>query len=123
MVDRLEKQVRKERRDVTVLKAVIRNAPIGIVSLAEETGIPEHEVRYSLRMLESDGTVEPTPTGAVPADDIEDRIAGMNAGIDELVERLEGIKTDMADSVPADPGGDEDRDADGNTPESGTEAN
>jgi len=43
-------------------------------------------------MLEDDGLVEPTPQGAVPADDIADRVADINAGLDRLVERLEELE-------------------------------
>jgi len=87
-MERLRDQVEKESRDLSILGAVIDDGPIGIVRLAEETGIPEHKVRYSLRMLEDDGLVEPTPQGAVPVDDIDDRVADINTGLDRLVERL-----------------------------------
>jgi len=92
MVDRLRNQVEKEARDLRVLRAVIEAGPIGIVKLSDRTDIPEHKVRYSLRMLEDDELVEPTPNGAVPADDIEQRLATMNEGLDDLIERLEDLK-------------------------------
>ena len=95
-MERLRDQVEKESRDLSILEAVIDAGPIGIVRLAEETGIPEHKVRYSLRMLEDDGLVEPTPQGAVPADDIDERVADINAGLDRLVERL----TDLEAAIP-----------------------
>ncbi|PSP33338.1 hypothetical protein BRC64_03850 [Halobacteriales archaeon QH_10_67_22] len=91
MVERLRDQVEKEERDQRILRRVIERGPIGIGRIAEETDIPEHKVRYSLRMLENDGLVEPTPSGAVPADDIDERIAAMNDGIDDLVDRLEAV--------------------------------
>jgi len=92
MVDRLSDQVEKERRDQRILREVIERGPIGINRLARETGVPEHKVRYSLRMLENDDLVEPTPDGAVPADDIADRVEAMNDGIDHIIDRLEGLK-------------------------------
>lgn len=92
MVERLSNQVEKEQRDQRILRVVIAQGPIGISRLSEETDVPEHKVRYSLRMLENDGLVEPTPNGAVPADDIADRVAALNRGIDDIVERLEAIK-------------------------------
>jgi predicted transcriptional regulator len=95
MVERLTKQVEKERRDMRILKAVIDDSPIGIVKLSERTDIPEHKVRYSLRMLENDGLVEPTPNGAVPAGDLEQRAEHINEGLDRLVERLETLKASM----------------------------
>lgn len=92
MVDRLWTQVEKEQRDQRILREVIEKGPIGISRLSQETGIPEHKVRYSLRMLENDELVEPTPDGAVPADDLADHIDEMNEGIDHIVERLEDLK-------------------------------
>ncbi|WP_459192504.1 winged helix-turn-helix transcriptional regulator [Halosimplex sp. J119] len=92
MVDRLAKQVGKEERDLLILEAVVESGPIGIVKLAEVTGVPEHKVRYSLRMLEDDDLVEPTPDGATPAEGIAERIAETNAEIDHLIARLEGLK-------------------------------
>jgi predicted transcriptional regulator len=92
-MERLRDQVEKESRDLSILAAVIDAGPIGIVRLAEETGIPEHKVRYSLRMLEDDGLVEPTPQGAIPVEDIDERVADINAGIETLVERLEELES------------------------------
>ena len=92
MVERLENQIEKERRDARILRTVIEYGPIGIVRLADETGLPEHKVRYSLRMLEEDGLVEPTPDGAVPGDDIGGRIEGINGGLEGLIDRLMGLK-------------------------------
>jgi predicted transcriptional regulator len=92
MVDRLENQVEKEQRDVQILRAVIEHGPIGIVRLSDETDLPEHKVRYSLRMLEEDGLVEPTPNGAIPADDVAAQVDGINEGIDHLVSRLQELR-------------------------------
>ncbi|WP_209309551.1 winged helix-turn-helix transcriptional regulator [Haloarcula amylovorans] len=91
-MERLSNQVEKEGRDLTILEAVIDNGPIGIVRLSKETGIPEHKVRYSLRMLEDDELVDPTPQGAIPADDIDQRVAEINEGIETLVGRLEELE-------------------------------
>lgn len=91
MIERLERQLGKEDRDLSILEAVIRDGPIGIVKLSERTEVPEHKVRYSLRMLENDELVEATPQGAVPADGIEDRIEQINAGLRGLIERLESL--------------------------------
>lgn len=99
MVERLRNQVEKEERDVRILRAVIADGPIGIVKLAERTGLPEHKVRYSLRMLENDEFVEPTPEGAIPADDIEDRLAAVNEGLTRLIERLEQVRDAEAPSL------------------------
>jgi predicted transcriptional regulator len=94
MIQRLADQLEKESRDLRVLSAVIEHQPIGIVRLSNETGIPEHKVRYSLRMLENDGLIDPTQQGAVPGEDIAERVEELNAGIEALIERLGTLKTD-----------------------------
>jgi predicted transcriptional regulator len=102
MVERLQNQVEKEERDMKILRAVIESGPIGIVKLSDRTGLPEHKVRYSLRMLENDGFVEPTPDGATAGEDIEAKVEAVNEGLARLIERLGGLpNADIADRVDA----------------------
>jgi predicted transcriptional regulator len=93
MIERLARQLQKEERDLLVLETVLHHYPIGIERIADETGIDEHKARYSLRMLEDDGLVEPTPDGAVPAAAAAGRIGEIHDGLDELIERVDGLKT------------------------------
>ena len=58
------------KRHVYVLKTLQKNQPMGIIKLSELTGYPQHMVRYSLRILEQDGLIEPSPQGAVTTDDV-----------------------------------------------------
>jgi predicted transcriptional regulator len=99
MIQRLVDQLEKQARDLTVLEAVIEHQPIGIVRLAKETGVPEHKVRYSLRMLENDGLIEATQQGAVPAEGIEDIVAEINADLDALVERIKALGNGTVEEV------------------------
>jgi len=92
MIERLARQFGKEERDLLVLGAVLSSHPIGSDRIAEKTGIDEHKTRYSLRMLEDDGLVDPTPDGAVPSDGVEVRIREINAGLDDLADRVEELK-------------------------------
>ncbi|MCY4732213.1 winged helix-turn-helix transcriptional regulator [Natronomonas gomsonensis] len=92
MIQRLARQLGKEERDLRVLEAVIEHQPIGITRVATETGIDEHKARYSLRMLEEDGLVEPTPDGAVTAEGFETYATEINEGLDGLIERMQSLK-------------------------------
>lgn len=92
MIERLEDQIDKQGRDLVVLQAVIDNGPIGIGRLSEKLDLPEHKVRYSLRMLENDDLIEPSPEGAVPRDDITEQIEGINSDIDGLIKRIEELR-------------------------------
>lgn len=51
-----------------MLKAIMENQPIGIIRLSELLNYPQHKVRYSLRILEQEGLIEPSPDGAVTTD-------------------------------------------------------
>ncbi|MEA2053940.1 MAG: hypothetical protein U9O96_02305 [Candidatus Thermoplasmatota archaeon] len=39
-------------RHIKMLKLIVNEEPIGIIKLSENTGLPEHKVRYSPRVLE-----------------------------------------------------------------------
>src|SRR3989442_12249727 len=51
-----------------MLKAIMENQPIGIIRLSELLNFPQHKVRYSLRILEQEGLIKPSPEGAVTTD-------------------------------------------------------
>ena len=53
------------KRHIHVLLMLQKNQPMGIIKLSELTNYPQHMVRYSLRILEQDGLIEPSPHGAV----------------------------------------------------------
>ena len=47
-----------------MLLVVAEKEPIGIIKLSGILELPEHKVRYSLRLLEKDGMIEATSIGA-----------------------------------------------------------
>jgi len=59
------------KRHIHVLKKLQENQPMGIIKLSEITKYPQHMVRYSLRILEQDGLIEPSPQGAVTTDSVK----------------------------------------------------
>ncbi|MEE9474212.1 MAG: winged helix-turn-helix transcriptional regulator [Candidatus Hydrothermarchaeaceae archaeon] len=65
MLSNLINEVELLKRHVLILKLVRKNEPIGILKLSELTGIPQHKVRYSLRILEQRGVIKPSSKGAV----------------------------------------------------------
>ena len=75
-------------RHLRVLRLVIRYEPIGIVGMAEELSIPDHKVRYSLRVLEEEGLIEPTDQGATTTEDLGSYVDRANDRIDGLQERI-----------------------------------
>jgi predicted transcriptional regulator len=65
MLSNLINEVKLLKRHFLILKLVRENEPIGILRLSELSGIPQHRVRYSLRILEQKGVIKPSSKGAV----------------------------------------------------------
>ena len=84
------------KRHVHVLKILQENEPAGIIKLSELTKHPQHMVRYSLRILEQEGLIEPSPHGAVTTGAIDKaiptlkiKLKEMNKTIDDLIKSLD----------------------------------
>ena len=73
------------KRHINVLKTLEKYQPMGIIKLSELTGYPQHMVRYSLRILEQDGLIEPSPQGAITTQ-------GVSKTMDLLKKTLEDIQ-------------------------------
>jgi predicted transcriptional regulator len=84
------------KRHILILKTLKENEPAGIIKLSELTKHPQHMVRYSLRILEQDGLIEPSPQGAVTTDAVETTLnlvtTKLNEMNDTIKELLEAIK-------------------------------
>ena len=102
VIERIDTEVEMLERHLRVLRVVIRNEPIGIVQLAEELSIPDHKARYSLRVLEEEGLIEPTDRGATTTDDLGGYVDRANGRIDGLRERVIGLATDGESDEAAD---------------------
>ena len=68
LFERIEHELELLQRHTIVLQKVIDGMPIGIRKIADETNIPEHKIRYSLRVLEQKGMITPTQYGASPTE-------------------------------------------------------
>lgn len=82
-------------RHVNVMKAVMKNQPIGIFKLSELVDIPKHKVRYSLRILEQSGIIEPTQHGAVIRKDAD--LKRLKEDLKEIKDILRKIERELKD--------------------------
>jgi predicted transcriptional regulator len=73
-------------RHLEVLEVVKENQPIGIFKLAEIMNMPKHKIRYSLRILEQSGIIEPTQYGAIIKDDSDKIFENLKKEIEEISE-------------------------------------
>jgi predicted transcriptional regulator len=72
-------------RHLLVLHHVWKNQPIGIFKLSELLNMPKHRVRYSLRVLEQSGIIEPTQYGAVIKKGAEKEIERLKKEMEEIL--------------------------------------
>ncbi|RLA92256.1 MAG: hypothetical protein DRG69_09130 [Deltaproteobacteria bacterium] len=88
----IEAELEILRRHVDILKTLEKHQPIGIIKLSELTNYPQHMVRYSLRILEQDGLIEPSPHGAVTTDDVRKTINLLKNTLDHISKTVEEIR-------------------------------
>lgn len=79
-------------RHLIILKQVVENEPIGILKLAEETNIPSHKVRYSLRVLEQEGLIRASSPGAVTTERTGPFLSQLESMIQDLIKIAEDLK-------------------------------
>jgi len=64
LCDNIRDEIAICSRHIDVLYAVLIHQPIGIIKLAQQLQLPQHQVRYSLRILENCGYIVAGTTGA-----------------------------------------------------------
>ena len=87
-----EKELDLLSRHVEILKTVQEHGPIGIIKLSQMTGQPQHMIRYSLRTLEKDGIITPSPQGAVVTERIHDVLGTLESTMDEMTTTVQDLK-------------------------------
>ncbi|MBI2971076.1 MAG: hypothetical protein HYY37_01510 [Candidatus Aenigmarchaeota archaeon] len=59
----LLRELKLLKRHAAIVR-ILEKHPMGIVRLSQFTGLPPHRVRYSLRILQQNGLLEPSTKGA-----------------------------------------------------------
>ncbi len=95
LTSKIETEIDLLQRHVAMLKAIMDNEPIGIIRLSEMLKYPQHKVRYSLRILEQEGLIEPSPDGAVTTEKIQDFLDHLK----EILETMSGTVNELRDSI------------------------
>lgn len=92
LINKLEVELDMLERHLLILKYVIEQEPIGIMKLSEETGLPKHKVRYSLRVLEHEGLIGPSMHGAVTTEKTRKFVEMLDDKIVRLDKKFSEIK-------------------------------
>jgi len=87
-----EKELNLLSRHIDVLKTVEEQGPIGIIKISQITGQPQHMIRYSLRTLEKDGVITPSPHGAVITDRVHETLGTLESTLDEFTTKVQDLK-------------------------------
>ena len=80
------------KRHIHVLKTLQEKQPMGIIKLSEVTHYPQHMVRYSLRILEQDGLIEPSSKGAVTTDEVKKTMDLLKKTLNKISTTAEELK-------------------------------
>ncbi|MDT8356887.1 MAG: hypothetical protein RQ758_00120 [Methanomicrobiaceae archaeon] len=92
MLEKLKHEIDLLGRHLEVIRVVVEHQPIGIMKLADVLDIPYHRVRYSLRVLEQQGYIRASPSGAMATERAEEVLKGLDEEIDEIIRALEEMK-------------------------------
>ncbi|MEM2935124.1 MAG: hypothetical protein QXF32_02025 [Candidatus Thermoplasmatota archaeon] len=87
-VEKLQENIDVVERHLKVLLIVKNEGPVGIIKISSLTGLPTHKVRYSLRILEKNGLVKATTSGATSTDKTEEFINHFQNILNRTLERL-----------------------------------
>ena len=92
LAGKVETEVKLLQRHLTMLRAIVENQPIGIIRLGETLNYPQHKVRYSLRILEQDGLIKPSPDGAVTTDKVDAFLEYLKDMLDEVAGTVQDVR-------------------------------
>lgn len=95
LTSKIETEIDLLQRHVAMLKAIMDNEPIGIIRLSEMLEYPQHKVRYSLRILEQEGLIEPSPDGAITTEKIQDFLDHLK----EILEAMSNTVNELRESI------------------------
>lgn len=82
-------------RHVALLKQVEADMPIGIIRLSEKLKLPQHKVRYTLRVLENEGLIQPTPEGAVVTAKMQPFLNTLREALQEMGEVVHSLRESL----------------------------
>jgi len=95
LTSKIEAELQLLERHVAMLKAITENQPIGIIRLSELLNVPQHRVRYSLRILEQEGLIRPSPEGAVTAEKLEGFLDYLKSVLDSMTTTVQQLRQSL----------------------------
>jgi predicted transcriptional regulator len=92
---RIEYELELLQRHAQILNIIVKNEPIGIIRLSNLSKFPQHKVRYSLRILEQEGLIEPSSDGAITTEKFKKFIPRVNNILVSIKKTMQEIKSSV----------------------------
>jgi predicted transcriptional regulator len=99
LTNKIESEIELLERHVKMLNAIMEHEPIGIIRLSELLDIPQHKVRYSLRILEQEGLINPSPEGAVTTEKLQSFFVELKDILQHMDETVNTLRTSLETQV------------------------
>jgi predicted transcriptional regulator len=96
LTSKIESEIDLLQRHVTMLKAIMNHEPIGIIRLSELLNVPQHKVRYSLRILEQEGLIQPSPEGAITTDKLQPFLDHLKETLDSMSRTVKELRDSLS---------------------------
>ncbi len=91
----INEDVETLKRHILIIQTLLKEQPLGIIKIAQHTGLPEHKIRYSLRILEREGIIEASREGAILTSTFLDQKENILNSGRTLMEKINSIYTDI----------------------------
>ena len=88
----IETELELIKRHIHVFKILKEKQPLGINKLSEITKYPKHMIRYSLRILEQDKLIEPSPKGAITSKNALVNMRLFKKSLDKIGKTIDELK-------------------------------
>jgi predicted transcriptional regulator len=98
LTGRIEYELELLQRHVEMLKIIMKNEPIGIIKLSNLSKIPQHKVRYSLRILEQESLIQPSPDGAITTKKCKEFMPKLKHILDGMEKTIKELKSNVKGS-------------------------
>ncbi|MGQ9583636.1 MAG: hypothetical protein ACUVV6_09030 [Thermoplasmatota archaeon] len=89
---RLQTELEILERHILMLQTIRKHGPIGIIRLAELLKRPQHKIRYSLRILEQEELIKPSPEGAVVTEKVGEFLPTLRALLAEMEDTIKKLR-------------------------------
>jgi len=98
LTNKLRRELRLLERHILMLKTIQKHQPVGIIRLSSLLKIPQHKIRYSMRILEQDGLIKPSIDGAVVTEKMRSFLPHLKSILKEMNSTIvtvrKSVKTD-----------------------------